>query len=233
MSKPHSPSTTDSLEQPAVSWQSALLFLLAAVVGADLALWILPHWLPALVSDIAVQKAPWHLARSSGVIAYLLLWLSTVLGLSITNRLARAWPGGPTAFDLHQFASLLALAFAGFHAVILLGDEYIGYTLTQILIPFAATGYKPLATAWGQIGLYLALIVSFSFYIRARIGRRAWRMIHFASFLLFIFITLHGILAGTDAAALTLLYLFSITTVLFLTLHRILITHASKTTNPR
>ncbi|NOX61808.1 MAG: hypothetical protein GXP42_07665 [Chloroflexi bacterium] len=228
MSKRPSPSTPDPYDQPAVSWQSALLFLLAAVIGADLALWILPNWLPALLTDIAVQKAPWHLARVSGVVAYILLWLSTALGLSITNRLARAWPGGPTAFDLHQFTSLLALAFAGFHAVILLGDEYIGYTWAQILIPFAATGYKPVATAWGQIGLYLALIVTFSFYIRSRLGRRAWRFIHFSSFLLYGLITLHAILAGTDASALALLYIISIASILFLTIYRVLITRFSR-----
>jgi len=191
-------------------------------------LWILPHWLPALFSDIAAQKAYWHLARSSGIVAYLLLWVSTALGLLITNRMARAWPGGPTTFDLHQFASLLALGFTAFHAIILLGDEYIGYTFLQILIPFAATGYKPVATALGQIAFYLAAIISFSFYVRNRIGRRAWRTLHYASFLIFLLITVHGLFAGTDTATLWPLYLASAASILFLTLYRILITRIQK-----
>ncbi len=194
---------------------------------------LLPHILPALFSDIVAQKAFWHLARSSGVVAYLLLGLSAALGLLITNRLARVWPGGPTAFDLHQFVSLMALAFTAFHALILLGDDYIGYTLAQILIPFAATGYKPVATGLGQIAFYLALIVSFSFYIRSRIGRRAWRIIHYASFLIFILITLHSLIAGTDTSTLWPLYLVSFGSILFLTLYRMLITHTSKTATPR
>ncbi len=201
--------------------------------GAVLALWILPHWMPTLFSDIAARKAYWHLARSSGIVAYFLLWFSTAMGLLITNRMARIWPGGPYAFDLHQFASLLALAFTGFHAIILLGDDYIGYTLGQILIPFAATGYQPVATALGQIAFYLAILVIASFYVRSHIGRKTWRLIHYSSFLVFILITLHGVKAGTDAATLWPLYLTSATSILFLTIYRILITKLSTSKSPR
>jgi hypothetical protein len=54
---------------------------------------------------------------------------SVAFGLIMTNRMARVWPGGPTAFDLHQFTSLLGLAFAVFRGLILLGDQYIKYTV--------------------------------------------------------------------------------------------------------
>lgn len=228
---PTSRPTPEPDYESAVSWQSALAFFLAAALGAALALWLLPHILPIFFSDIAAQKAYWHLARASGVIAYLLLWLSAALGLLITNRMARVWPGGPTAFDLHQFTSLLSLAFTGFHALILLGDDYISYSLAQILIPFAAAGYRPIATGLGQVAFYLAIMVTFSFYVKKRIGRRAWRIIHYASFLLFILIILHGLTAGTDASSLRYLYLVSFGSILFLTLYRILITHATKTTS--
>jgi hypothetical protein len=71
-----------------------------------------------------------------------------VLGLSITNRLARLWPGGPAAADLHEHASLLGLAFGLLHALVLLGDAYIGYTLPQLLIPFASVSLY----AWYEDG---------------------------------------------------------------------------------
>ncbi|RME84279.1 MAG: hypothetical protein D6775_05910 [Caldilineae bacterium] len=215
---------TEPLPEPAISWQASLLVIIGTMLGANLALWLLPSWLPTLISDITSQQAAWHLARSSGVAAYLLIWLSTALGLSITNRMARVWPGGPTAFDLHQFTGLLSLAAAVFHALILLGDDYIGYTLSQIAVPFAAVGYRPLSTGWGQLALYLAAVVSFSFYVKGRIGRKAWRLIHFASFLVFGLVTLHGLLAGTDTGLLWPMYAGAAVGVLFLTFYRIFVT---------
>src|SRR5947207_8775577 len=39
-----------------------------------------------------------------------LAWLSMAYGVLISNKLARVWPGGPTAFALHEYTSLLAKA---------------------------------------------------------------------------------------------------------------------------
>ena len=224
MSSPTSLSTLANLDRPAVPWQGALVILGAAVAGAILALWLLPLLLPSFQADMLSTKAPWHLSRVTGVVGYVLLWLSMALGISITSRMARLWPGGPAAFDLHQFSSLLALAFATFHGLILLGDSYIDYTLPRILIPFASIDYRPLATGWGQIAFYLALAASFSFYVRKRIGQKTWRWLHFSTFLAFLLVTLHGVLAGTDTPVLLPLYIAAGISILFLTLYRIFIT---------
>ena len=39
----------------------------------------------------------------------------------------------------------LALAFALFHALILLGDRYIGYSPATLLLPFASHDYRPIS----------------------------------------------------------------------------------------
>jgi DMSO/TMAO reductase YedYZ heme-binding membrane subunit len=123
------------------------------------------------------------------------------LGLVITNRMARAWPGGPTVSDLHEYASLLGLAFAAIHALSLLGDHYIGYSLAQLLVPFASTAYRPLEVGLGQLAFYLMIPVSFSFYVRRWIGGRAWRAIHYLSFGLFGLALAHGVWSGSDSGA--------------------------------
>ena len=145
------------------------------------------------------------------------------LGLMITNQMARAWPGGPTAFDLHQHTSLLALALSIFHALILMGDRYINYSLIQVLVPFTGN-YETFWVGLGQIGFYLLLIVSFSFYVRKQITRRVWRILHYFSFLLFIFILLHGVMSGSDSGTLwaSMLYWFTGGSLLFLTCYRIM-----------
>lgn len=195
------PDKLDDLS-PALPLPSLVLIMGAAVAGALAATIVLPAWLPGLSASLAATepKAYWYLSRASGFVAYGLLWLSLVLGVAITSRLAPIWPGGPAALDLHQHASMLGLAFALFHALILLGDPYIGYTPAQILVPFASAGYEPLWVGMGQLGVYLMAIVGLSFYVRRLIGRRLWRAVHFASYAVFALALLHGVLSGTDSA---------------------------------
>jgi predicted ferric reductase len=166
----------------------------------------------------------WDLARTSGIVAYLVMWLSVAFGLIITNRLARLWPGGPVAFDLHQFTSLLGIAFALFHVIILLGDSYIKYSLPQLLIPFASFNYEPIWVGMGQLAFYILIPVTFSFYMRRSLGPNGWRLIHAASFIAFAMITLHGLLAGSDSTNLAVLSMYALTgaSAVFLTLYRMM-----------
>lgn len=203
------------------------LLLLAALGGVLAALVVLPWWLPGLSGSLvgSSPKGFWYLSRSSAWVAFVLLWASMALGLSITNRLARVWPGGPTAFDLHQHVSLLALAFGLFHGLVLLGDRYVGYTLVALALPFASQEYRPVEVGLGQVAFYILALVSLSFYVRQRIGRRGWRLIHFLSFAVFVLALAHGILSGTDSGAgwARLIYWSSGASLLFLTIYRVLV----------
>jgi predicted ferric reductase len=195
-------------------------------VGTLAAAVVLPVWLPGLSRSLlgAEPQAYWYLSRASGFVAYGLLWLSMVLGLLITNRAAKLWPGGPLAFDLHQYTSLLGLAFALFHGLILLGDQYMDYTLVQLLVPFASMEYKPLAVGIGQLAFWLLLLLALSFYARQQIGRQVWRALHLSSFAVFLLALLHGITSGTDSGTAWAAWLYWISggSVLFLTVYRVL-----------
>ena len=225
VTSPRAPSAPDPLT-PALALGSALLLLAGAALGALLASLVAPQWLPALTASLVgpSPKAYWYLARAAGFVAYLLIWLSVVLGLLITGKLSRLWPGGPTTVDLHQFSGLLGLTFAAFHGGILLGDQYIGYTPLQILVPFAGAGYRPLAVGLGQLAFYGGLLVALSFYVRRHIGYRVWRVLHFGSFAVYVLVTVHGLAAGTDAGSPMVVALYGGTglAVFFLTAFRIL-----------
>ena len=214
-----------------------LLMLLAIAAGVFAAVVALPSWLPGLSASLLgpEPKAYWYLSRSSAIVAYLLLWVSMATGLAISNRMARIWPGGPVAFDLHQHASLLGLGFALFHALILIGDRYIDYTLGQVLIPFASTGYRPLWVGLGQIGWYVMAIVSLTFYVRRRIGHRLWRLIHFMSYVMFALALIHGLLSGSDSGAAWArgMYWASAASLLFLTAYRILCVYIDRKVAPK
>jgi predicted ferric reductase len=220
--------TTEYADLPAaVSLGSLTLMVLAATIGALSAVIVLPQLLPGLTQSLlgSEPKAYWYLSRSSAFVAYILMWLSVVFGLLMTNKLARMWPGGPTAFDLHQHTSLLSLAFALFHALILMGDTYIQASLASILIPFAYEGYEPLWVGVGQVSLYLLALIGLSFYIKPWIGRSAWRVIHFLSFALFLMAMLHGLYSGSDSESIfaQVVYWGSAASTLFLTIYRVLV----------
>jgi len=186
--------------ESSMTTQSILLILLALPVGLLLALLVLPSWLPGLAASLAGTdpKAFWYLSRATAFAAMGLLWLSMMLGVGITNKMARLWPGAPAAFALHEYISLLGLAFAFFHGLILLGDHYSNYSLTQLLVPFATGQYRPFWVGLGQLGLYAWLILVGSFYIRKHIGQKIWRALHFVSCAAYLGALVHGLAAGTD-----------------------------------
>lgn len=195
---------------------------LLMIGGLALALLSRTGGLSSLTDALLGQHSAWYLARASAFAAYLLLWWSMALGLAITNRLARAWPGGPSVGDLHEHASLLGLGFALLHALVLLRDQYIGFSLAQVLVPFASS-YEPLWVGIGQIGLYLMALVAFSSYIRRWIGPRAWRLLHYLSFVVFALALGHGIFSGSDSGTswASAIYAASGLSLLGLTIYRI------------
>lgn len=207
-----------------VAFSTLFGLLLSALVGIFLALLVLPHWLPALGESMRGEapKAYWYLSRASGLVAYVMLWLSVVLGLMITGRIARLWPGGPAAFELHQHTAWLALTLSGAHALVLLGDRYVSFTLERILIPFAATDYRPFWVGLGQLGFYLLAVVTLTFYVRRQIGHTWWRRLHYLSFVVFFVVTLHGIMSGTDTerAGVRMLYQIATGTVSVMMVYR-------------
>jgi predicted ferric reductase len=219
---------------PVASLQVVLLGSLAIILGALTAVMVLPAWLPGLSTSLTGEapKVFWYLSRGTALVGLILLWMSMVLGIMITNRLARIWPGGPVAFDLHQYVSLVGLGFGLFHPLILLGDHYLKPSLLEIFIPFTVQQYHPFWVGLGQIAFYSWAIVVGSFYLRKQMGNKAWRFVHFFSFLTFVFVLVHGIFSGTDSttAWVNILYWTAAGSTLLLLFYRILTTVGMKKT---
>lgn len=156
----------------------------------------------ALVSTLMLKgadfgHAPWYISRSSGLVAYVLLTLSVVLGLMLSARSPRPLLPRALAFDLHQFLSILTLTMIGVHAGILLFDTYLGFGPAEILVPFAS-GSQPLLTATGVIATWSLIGVTASFWVRRHIGQRTWRRLHYVSFASWLLALVHGFAQGTD-----------------------------------
>ena len=162
----------------------------------------------------------WYVTRASGIIAYLLLWFSTVLGLAVTSKYLDGMLDRLFTYDFHEFISLLSVVFTLVHVLVLMLDRYLPYSLAQILVPFISP-YRPFWVGVGVISFYIILLVTITFYLRKKISMHSFRVIHYLSLLGYIGTTLHGYYAGTDTAlaSMQILYKVSGLVVLFLTVY--------------
>jgi predicted ferric reductase len=166
----------------------------------------------------------WYLSRATGFVAYLLLWGSVTWGLLLSTGTGRAWMRPPQLLDAHQFLSAAGAGFACFHSLVLMGDRYVSFTLRAVILPFGGS-YEPLLVALGQIAAWLCLLLIASFHVRRHIGGRAWRRLHYASFVAFWLAVAHGLLLGSERTTVwaNVVYLTTASVVTFLTFHRILV----------
>ncbi len=150
----------------------------------------------------------WYITRAAGMTAYLLFWLSTAWGLAVSSKILDTLLHRSFTYDFHQFLSLLAIGFTGLHIVVLLFDKYLPYSVAQILVPFISP-YRPFWIGLGVIGLYLTLLVTVTFYVRGRIGMKAFRVIHVFSLLAYLGVLVHSVMSGSDSSLTSVLLLYA------------------------
>ncbi len=150
------------------------------------------------LTHIAGDKAFWTASRLTAFLAYLAFAGSTAYGLGMSSGLIDAIAGRPVSFALHRDLAWVGLALAAAHVFLLLGDAYIGFSVSTLLVP-GTSPYLPVPVAIGQIGLWAALFTTLSFYVRARIGLRLWRGLHSLSAIVFVLATVHGLFSGSDS----------------------------------
>lgn len=209
---------------------NALLLSITLVLGAGLVatLVLLPQTyagqsaLGGLSQLFAADSTQiwWYVTRSAGIIAYLLLWFSMVWGLVVPSKLLNSVIGPTFTIDFHEFVSLLSIGFTLLHVFVLTIDRYLPYSPIQILVPFLSP-YRPFWVGMGVIAFYITVLVTVTFYLRSRIGMKAFRSLHVLSLLGYLGVTLHGLYAGTDSplASMQLLYKGTALVVIFLTVY--------------
>ena len=138
----------------------------------------------------------WYVARSAGIVAYLLLSTSVVLGVLMSARAKFTWPRFAVE-EVHRFLAILTGVFLALHGVALLADRVVPISVMQLVIPFRTT-YRPLGVGLGVTSALLLLAVSLSNLVRKRVPFRVWRRIHYLTLAVWLTATAHGLLSGTD-----------------------------------
>jgi predicted ferric reductase len=175
------------------------------------------------------QHMWWYMGRSSGFIAFWLLFASVALGLAVSSRVFDGVLGRPWVFEVHKFFSLFVVLVMTFHGLIMLPDPYSHFKLKELLIPFQSH-YKDRPMALGIATLYASAFISLTFYLKGLINQQWWRAIHYLTFGLFVMALAHGLWIGTDTKRSLVYwsYLASAFGVLFLTFFRILAVRSVK-----
>jgi len=171
----------------------------------------------------------WYLTRAAGLMGYFLTWLSTAWGLIVSSKILDRFMERGFTYDFHEFLSWLGLAFIGIHVIVLMADKYLPYSIWQVLIPFLSP-YRSFWVGIGVIAFYLSLLVTITFYLRAKIGMTAFRKIHYLSLVAYLGATFHGLYAGTDSVLpiASLLYKGTFLVTLFLVLYWIVLLYFRK-----
>jgi sulfoxide reductase heme-binding subunit YedZ len=150
---------------------------------------------------------PWILGRGLGLAAYLSLTALTVVGLWLRHpwRTRVTVPRPEALLRAHAALAAATLLVLAGHIVALVLDPWAGVHWVGAAVP-GRSGYRPFAVALGTVSVYLAVIVAGTAALAGRIVRRAWLPVHRVALAVFATAWLHGVLAGSDAGRLTVMY---------------------------
>jgi sulfoxide reductase heme-binding subunit YedZ len=150
--------------------------------------------------------ALWYFTRASGAVSLVLLTLTLVLGVVDVNR----WfsPRFPRFLvdGIHRAVSLLVVLFVALHVFTAVLDSFAPVRLVDAVIPFGAA-YRPIWLGLGAAAFDLLLALVVTSLLRARLGLRAWRFVHWLAYACWPFALVHGLGSGSDVRAGWLLWL--------------------------
>ncbi|HVC36528.1 MAG TPA: hypothetical protein VNE40_03775 [Candidatus Dormibacteraeota bacterium] len=152
---------------------------------------------------------PWYITRAAGLMAAILLVLLILSGVGLITGYTFKFLEPLTAWATHRALGLAFGLAILIHALALLFDHYVPFTIVQVLVPFMSSyrnltldGYHlgSLYVAFGIFAAYciLAIIISSLLWIDKK--PYLWKIFHFLAYLVMIFVFIHALYLGTDLA---------------------------------
>jgi len=151
-----------------------------------------------LVAAATNAKTLWYVTRGTGVVALLLLTASLVLGVLTSARWRPARTPRFLVGGLHRNLSLLGIAFVVVHVVTTIADRFAPIGFRDAVLPFLSP-YRPVWLGLGTVTFDLMLALVFTSLLRARLGFRSWRAVHWLAYATWPIALLHAFGTGSDA----------------------------------
>jgi DMSO/TMAO reductase YedYZ heme-binding membrane subunit len=158
--------------------------------------------------------------RSLGIVSYVMLAVGICLGILYSFPFWNGKQKG-TLYKVHTLFTNVGTLFGLLHGVITVIDQYMPYSWSEVLIPFAAKQH-PVLNGLGTLAGYGLLLLIFTSDIRNKLKRPLWHAIHLLSYPIFIAAFIHGCFLGTDTQqpGIKLMYFVSIAAIVALTVAR-------------
>ncbi len=179
------------------------------VLGATLGILIVlstDQVLPA-TSAYQAQMRVWLAGRATGITAYVLLTALVCFGLVLSHPTNQStWRLSRRLFPWHENLFVFVVAFLVAHVASIVLDPWAGVGIAGSFVP-GLSAYRSAPVALGTLGLYAALISGVTGRWTRLLPPGLWLRIHRFALVAWILAWMHGLLAGTDSAALLPVYL--------------------------
>lgn len=166
---------------------------------------IRPHL--GLVMDLQLDTPAiwWFVSRASGIVAWSLLVVAVLIGVLLATRVLKPNDSPSWLFHFHNWLSGLTFVFAVTHVTALMLDNFVTFTILDIAVPFhsdyakdPALGRFPIA--FGVLSLHILFAVQLTSLLRQKMTTKAWKAVHYSSYLLVLLVSAHAGWTGTDVS---------------------------------
>ena len=150
----------------------------------------------------------WYFIRGAGFAALFLMFLLMISGIGHITGLTYKYIEPIKAWAIHK-AIAFGLVFAVLvHVIFLLFDHYVSFSFPQLIIPFLnnytngtslfGINFGIFVIAAGIISMYLILLVVITSLGWIDTKKKAWKWVHYSSYIAAVLVFVHALGAGSD-----------------------------------
>lgn len=184
----------------------------------------------AFSPSIHSKNFPWITGRALGIAGYLSLTALVAVGLWLRHpwRLRLQFGHAETRLRVHATLGLATVALILGHLIFLATDRYAGVGWAGAFVP-GLSHYRRVPVGLGVGAFEFLLLVGATARFAGRRWTRHWLGIHQLASVTFALSWFHGVLAGTDTAALRLVYVVTGALVTLLIVSRAFVARTGST----
>lgn len=161
-----------------------------------------------LVTTRVSHSWPWYIVRAAGFAATGLLIALMLSGIGMITGLTYRFLEPLKAWVFHKALAYALCAVIAIHVIFLLFDHYVSFSVPQLLVPFLSQYNNKsrllglplggLAVAMGIVAMYGVVVIVASSLGWINTKKRAWRWLHYLSYLVMLLVFVHALYVGSD-----------------------------------